>query len=88
VAQLTKQIVNVKKEYKNFDEEEIFPQDRAFETHSGDVFEEQLMKKPAHWILYYFKKAGVFQTGKIQHYLLYALVFLIIIFLLTLLNWI
>jgi len=88
IVQLTNQIVNIKKEFKKIDEEEIFPQERVFETHSGDLFEEHLMKKPAHRILYYFKRAAVFQTGKIQHYLLYALVFLIVIFLLTLLKWI
>ena len=88
IVQLTNQIVNVKKEFKKFDEEEIFPQERNFNTHSSDVLEDNLILKPAHRILYYFKQAAVFQTGKIQHYLLYALVFLIVIFLLTILNWI
>jgi hypothetical protein len=54
----------------------------------SDVFENNLVSKPSNKILEYLKRIAVFQTGKIQHYLLYALVFLAVIFLLTYLNWI
>ena len=86
--QLVKPVVAVKKEFKKFEKEEIFPESRAFEPHSSDIFEKFLILKPADKIIAWFTKIAVFQTGKIQHYLLYALVFLIVIFLLTLLNWI
>ena len=88
IVQLVKPVVAVKKEFKKFEKEEIFPESRAFETHSSDIFEKFLILKPADKIIAWFTKIAVFQTGKIQHYLLYALVFLIVIFLLTLLNWI
>jgi hydrogenase-4 component B len=85
-GQLSKQIVNVKKDFKEFGEEEIFPEEREFETHSKDIFEERLIKIPGNRLLAFFKRIAVFQTGKIQHYLLYALVFVVGIFILTLLN--
>jgi formate hydrogenlyase subunit 3/multisubunit Na+/H+ antiporter MnhD subunit len=87
-VQLSSKLVQVKKKFNAYQIEEIFPQKREFETHSSDVFEDNLIGKPAHKILQYLKKIAVFQTGKIQHYLLYALVFLAVIFLLTFLNWI
>ncbi len=85
-VQLSSKIVNIKKDFTDFDEEEIFPQKRSFETHSSDVFEDNLVSKPSNKLIFWFNKIAVFQTGKIQHYLLYALVFLAIIFLLTYFN--
>lgn len=87
-VQLSSKLVNVKKEFKDFQIDEIFPQEREFETHSSDVFEDNLINRPANKILLYLERIAVFQTGKIQHYLLYALVFMAAIFLLTYLNWI
>jgi hydrogenase-4 component B len=88
LRQLAPGIVNVKKHYTEFKDEEIFPAERNFETHSTDIFENNIIEKPSNKLVEWLGKAAVFQTGKIQHYLLYALVFVIIIFLLTLVNWI
>ncbi|OIO99634.1 MAG: hypothetical protein AUJ98_10620 [Bacteroidetes bacterium CG2_30_33_31] len=87
-GQLAKQLVNVKKDFKEFGKEEIFPEKREFETHSSDIFENNLITKPSDFVIKWFEKLAVFQTGKIQHYLLYSLVFLIVVFLLTFINWI
>lgn len=84
--QLSSKIVNVKKDFTDFDETEIFPQDRKFETHSSDIFEDKLITAPSNKILVWLKKIAILQTGKIQHYLLYALLFLVLIFLLTFYN--
>ena len=85
-VQLSSKVTNVKKEFVEFDSEEIFPKERSFETHSSDVFEDYLVTKPANKMLNFLEKIAVFQTGKIQHYLLYALVFIIVIGLLTYFN--
>jgi len=85
-VQLSSKLVHMKKEFTDFGEAEIFPQNRVFETHSSDVFEDNLLTKPSNILLKVFYKIAVFQTGKIQHYLLYALVFLIVIFFLTYFN--
>jgi formate hydrogenlyase subunit 3/multisubunit Na+/H+ antiporter MnhD subunit len=87
-GQLSQQIVHMKKEFKEFDELEIFPEERTFDTSSSDIFEDYLINKPASKSLAWLKKIAVFQTGKIQHYLLYSLLFVLLIFLLTILNWI
>ncbi len=87
-AHISSKLVNVKKEYRDFTSDEIFPNERSFETHSSDIIENILVTKPANKILEFLNKIAVFQTGNIQHYLLYALVFMIIIGLLTYFNWI
>ncbi|MFA5478019.1 MAG: proton-conducting transporter membrane subunit, partial [Bacteroidales bacterium] len=85
-VQLSSKIVNVKKSFKDFDEAEIFPQNREFITRSSDVFEDNLITRPGNKLLAWLEKIAIFQTGKIQHYLLYALVFLALIFLLSFFN--
>jgi formate hydrogenlyase subunit 3/multisubunit Na+/H+ antiporter MnhD subunit len=85
-VQLTSKIVHVKKDFKDFDEAEIFPQNREFKVRTSDVFEDNLITRPGNKILAWLEKIAVFQTGKIQHYLLYALLFLALIFLLTFFN--
>jgi len=51
--------------------EELFPQAREFHTHSSDIFEDNIITKPTNKLLVFFNKIAVFQTGNIQHYLLY-----------------
>lgn len=85
-VQISKQITNVKKEFKDFEETEVFPKERTFQTHSSDKIEDYLITAPTDFILNFLQKIGVFQTGKIQHYLLYAFAFIAMIFILTLLN--
>ena len=85
-VQLSSKIVNVKKDFKDFDESEIFPQNKDFNTRMSDIFEDNLILAPVNKMLVWLKKIAVFQTGKIQHYLLYALLFLALIFLLTYFN--
>lgn len=85
-VQLSSKIVNVKKSFKDIEDAEIFPENRKFETHSSDVFEDNLITLPSNKLLVWLEKIAVFQTGKIQHYLLYSLLFLVLIFLLTYFN--
>ena len=85
-VQISKQITHVKKDFNEFEEEEIFPKEREFETHSSDVFEDYLLSAPINKMLHWLHKIAVFQTGKIQHYLLYALLFIMVVALLTYLK--
>ena len=88
IRQLAPGLVHVKQQYRKTEATEIFPEARHFETTTADVAEENLIEKPVNAILEGMWKAAVFQTGKIQHYLLYALLFVVLIFILTLINWI
>ena len=87
-VELSNFLVNVDKHFDEFKEEEIFPQPRTFKTHSSDIFENYLITKPTDKLLPFLEKIAVFQTGKLQHYLLYALVFMALIIILTIFNFI
>ena len=86
IADLAKYITGNRKHFKPIAKDEIFPEQRAFESHSTDIFEDYLVAKPTGRILQFLEKIAVFQTGNLQHYLLYAIVFMALILLLTILN--
>ena len=76
-------VANVNKHYESIHEDEIFPDARKYESHNRDFLEDTLVTRPIHFITSWMERSAVLQTGKLQHYVLYALVFLVTIFLLT-----
>ena len=69
--------------YSSFKEIEIFPGKREFKVSTRDIIEEELITKPVEKGMDRMMRIGWAQTGKIGHYLVYPLVFLLIIMLLT-----
>jgi hypothetical protein len=67
-------------------EDEIFPDKRTFVSHSEDIIKEYLTDKPANWGLSVLKRIAAMQTGKIQHYILYAFLFMLLVLILTYLK--
>lgn len=86
IGTLAKYITGTRIHYKIIEKDEIFPVSRKFEIHSSDVFEDYLVSKPSGKLLKFFDRIAIFQTGNIQHYLLYAIVFMVLILGLTILN--
>ncbi|MEA3505726.1 MAG: proton-conducting transporter membrane subunit [Bacteroidota bacterium] len=86
IGNLTRYVSGVNKHYSPIEKDKIFPEKCDFKLHSSDIFEDKLITKPNKKLLAFLKKIAVFQTGNIQHYLLYAIVFIAIIFLLTIFN--
>ncbi len=74
--------------FQLYKEEEIFPGERKFSTETKDRLEEYSILRPIHFLLQKIPKIGLAQTGRIQHYLIYPLAFLILIALLTAFNFI
>jgi len=86
LRELVGPMVDIKGQHVSFEEKEIFPDRRHFATHVSDSIEEKVVLKPVHYVTKELAKAGWAQTGMINHYLVYPLVFLIIISLLTLIG--
>jgi formate hydrogenlyase subunit 3/multisubunit Na+/H+ antiporter MnhD subunit len=83
---LAKPILQTKKIMKDIREDEIFPGERTFESHSDDIFRRIFIDKPVDWVSGLLKKIAIMQTGQIQHYILYAFVFMLLVFILTFFN--
>lgn len=83
---LAKPLLQTKKIMTDIHEDEIFPGKRTFNSHSDDIFKKLLIDKPIDWFSGLLKKIAVMQTGQIQHYILYAFVFMLLVFLLTYFN--
>ncbi len=75
--------VDIKDDYFVFADAEIFPAPRKFVTRMKDLVEEKLIIEPVEKSLNRMIKVGWAQTGLINHYLVYPLVFIIMIMLLT-----
>ena len=85
-ASLSKPIIRTGYSSISYGDEELFPGKRDFHTSSDDVIRSKLINRPADFIVNLLRRAAVFQTGRLQHYVLYALLFLLVIFLLTFLK--
>jgi len=86
--QLAHPVVKSVNHYESFAEEDIFPPERHFESHSYDKLEDGFIKKIGYYMQHIMVRFAILQTGKIQHYLIYPLVFILVIFLLTYLKFI
>ncbi len=76
-------MANVDEQYNPFREDEVFPGPRKFATQGRDFLEDNLVNRPVRFLTFWLEKSAILQTGKLQHYVLYALVFLVSVFLLT-----
>ncbi len=75
--------IGVEKSYESLKEDEIFPQPRSFSTKTCDVIEKNLVEKPIIKIIEFMQKIAIFQTGNLQHYIMYAFMFMGLMFWLT-----
>jgi formate hydrogenlyase subunit 3/multisubunit Na+/H+ antiporter MnhD subunit len=85
VSGLADPILHTQKEEVPISEEEIFPGERNFSTHPADVFR-KLLNRLVDFLMLVLKKLARLQTGNIQHYILYAFIFMILIFVLLYLK--
>jgi hydrogenase-4 component B len=86
IRELTGPAARVQDHYHSFKEREIFPDKRDFATTTSDLIEEEVIIKPVNKAINRLQNVGWAQTGKINHYLVYPLAFLILIGLLTLIG--
>jgi NADH:ubiquinone oxidoreductase subunit 5 (subunit L)/multisubunit Na+/H+ antiporter MnhA subunit len=86
LQEIVNPLIDFKKEYKSFDEKEIFPPPKTFNTENKDLVEEKTILSWVHLIVNNLPKAGIAQSGVINHYLLYPMLFLILIGFLIIIN--
>ncbi len=82
-SSLANPVLGTKKQEIPIRETDLFPKKRTFATHPRDLFKSGMIEKPVDWLLNIFKKIAFMQTGQIQHYILYAFLFMLVILLLT-----
>jgi NADH:ubiquinone oxidoreductase subunit 5 (subunit L)/multisubunit Na+/H+ antiporter MnhA subunit len=83
---LAKPLLGNRKIMEDIREDELFPARRKFESHNDDFFRKILADKPVDLLSGLLKKIAVMQTGRIQHYILYAFVFMLLVLLLAFLK--
>lgn len=86
IMAISKPLVKVTKEFDSLAKTEFFPHDGSFKTGSNDLFEDLVTARPTNRLTKLLKKAAILQTGLIQHYVLYAMLFIFGILVLTYFN--
>ncbi len=74
------------KKYNELVKGEIFPQRRKYQSHYHDFFEHRFLNYITHRLVYAANYFKFIQNGRVQSYVWYGIVFMISIFLLTVLN--
>jgi NADH:ubiquinone oxidoreductase subunit 5 (subunit L)/multisubunit Na+/H+ antiporter MnhA subunit len=75
-----------KKKYKELKLNEIFPQNRKYSSFYLDVFEQKLIEPFVHRLKQFINLFQFVQNGKVQAYVFYGIIFILIVFIGTLLN--
>jgi formate hydrogenlyase subunit 3/multisubunit Na+/H+ antiporter MnhD subunit len=79
-------VVIERKQYDELKNGEIFPEVRDYKSHYHDFFEFRFIKSITNRLIYTANYFNFVQNGRVQSYILYGLVFMLIIFLLTIFN--
>lgn len=87
-VELSKPIVHVKKSMDHIPALDIFPKDRDFNQKSKDLFYAKVLKRIIVMLFRNLRKLAIIQTGQTQSYIMYAFLFMIVLMLLTVLNFI
>jgi NADH:ubiquinone oxidoreductase subunit 5 (subunit L)/multisubunit Na+/H+ antiporter MnhA subunit len=85
-AYIADPVLGNKKVFRIIKETDIFPGKRKFLSHNYDIFKRYVIDNPVTILQNMLKKIAVMQTGQIQHYILYAFLFILLVYLLTLLQ--
>jgi hydrogenase-4 component B len=75
-----------KKNYKELKPNEIFPKSRRYSSFYLDIFEQKLIDPFVQQLKQFINLFNFVQNGKTQAYVLYGIVFILVVFLGTLLN--
>jgi len=86
LRQLADPAIDFHKNYTPFPEDQIFPMKKEFHTESKDLVEEKTILSWVNVVVNNLPRAGIAQSGFINHYLMYPVLFLILIGLLMVLN--
>jgi len=77
----------IKTHYHPIENDDIFPiEKRSYETHQEDELEKVLILNPSSLFMKIMLRFTVLRSGKIQHYILYGLGFILIVAFLTIIN--
>lgn len=79
--------LNISVKYDPVASTDLFPRRRHFATHSEDLIEAQGYMRLIGMLSRLIDRAARLQTGQMRHYVLYAFVFLLILFTLTFMGW-
>jgi formate hydrogenlyase subunit 3/multisubunit Na+/H+ antiporter MnhD subunit len=86
IEMLMGSIVDVKTQYKELQSHEYFPKNRELTTITKDIIDHSVIAKYVTMAQKFLKRMGVLQSGNTQAYVLYSFLFIVILFIITILG--
>ena len=86
LRELVNPVVDYQAHYRKFQEDQIFPEKKEFHTETKDLVEEKTVLSWVHLMVNHLPKAGIAQSGLINHYLVYPMLFWLLIGFLIIIN--
>jgi len=86
LGKLTGFVVMENKKFDKFEQNEIFPDTRTYKSDYSDLVEDKIINPSSQILKKIINKFQFFQNGRIQTYVIYGLIFIVVIFLGTILN--
>jgi len=86
LAGIAQPLLQTKKTEPVIPPDDLFPQQATYESKPRDVVQEKWIDAPTNRIAEWLKMMARMQTGRIEHYILYAFAFIALLFLLTYFN--
>lgn len=88
IAALVSPIYQTQAPALRIDESDIFPENRTHDMERIDVMESARLRIPLHLGVNLLKKLSRLQSGRVQHYVLYGFIFILVLLTLTFLGWV
>jgi len=86
LGKLTGFVIIENKKYEKLGQNEIFPDTRTYKSEYSDLVEDKILNPSGQMLKRIINKFQFFQNGRIQTYVIYGLIFILLIFLGTVLN--
>ncbi len=86
LAKLFVSITGEQKKYNEIEKNAVFPRGRSYQSNYPEFFEKNIIKKLSNQLLYFMNYFSFIHNGRVQRYILYGFVFIMLSIMVTFFN--
>jgi len=86
LAKLFATIINEQKKYSEIGNNDVFPADRSYQSNYAEFFEKNIINKVSNQLLHFMNQFTFIHNGRVQIYILYGFIFMMIFIMATFFN--
>ncbi len=86
LAKLFGTIISEQKRYSEIGKNDVFPAGRSYQSNYGEFFEKSIINKVSNQLLHFMNQFTFIHNGRVQIYILYGFIFMMIFIMATFFN--